>query len=179
MSISTLPWMSPSPCTMGSLLPQDPAQPLHPISTTTVIYPNPASQVSGLKITARLSRTSKPNKSSRNDDILDTSSFQLEQCHPGDLVHSRQQSGDKCSSFSPILQYKALPQTSRWYWENSTQTVSGFSAPPAGCQPSIIKMPAWVVLPGSSTQKLKQAVKLLHSLLKSSVITTVNSYQDQ
>ena len=171
--------MSPSPCTMGSLLPQDPAQPLHPISTTTVIHPNPVSQVFGLKRTARLSHTSKPNKSSRHDDILDTSSFQLEQCHPGDLVHSRQQSGDKRSSFSPILQYKALPQTSRWYWENSTQTVSRFSAPPAGCQPSIIKMPAWVALPGSSTQKLKQAVKLLHSLPKSSVITTVHSYQDQ
>ena len=130
MSISILPWMSQSPCTMGSLLPQDPAQPCHPISTTTVIYPNAVTQVSGLKITLHLSRTSKPNDSGRKNDILDTSNFQLEQCHPGDLVHSRRQSGDKCSSFSCILQHKVLPQTSRWYMENSTQTCLFFLCSP-------------------------------------------------
>lgn len=177
MSISVLPWLSQSPCTMGSLLPQDPAQPLHPISTTTVIYPNAASQVSRLKLTLYLSSTSKPNESRRNHDILDTSSFQLEQYHSGDFVHSRQQSGDKHSSFSGILQHKALPQTSRWYLENSTQTCLLFLCSPwwvparhyqNACLGSAAREPH---------TEAKQAVKLLHSLLKSSLITTVNTYR--
>lgn len=44
-------------------------------------------------------------------------------------------------------------------WRTAPKPLSCFSAPPGGCQPSIIKMLAWVVLLGSCTQK----VKLLHS----------------
>lgn len=57
------------------------------------------------------------------------------------------------------------------------KTVFCFYAPPGGCKPSIIKMPAWVVFPRTSTQQLKQPIKSLYSLLNSSLITAVNSYQ--
>lgn len=119
-----LRWASPFPpdasviLYMRCLLTQDPAQPLHSISTPTVIYTNVVFQVSRLKPTFHLLSTSKSNKSRRKHDILDTSNLQLGQCHPGDLLHS----ADICCSFPCILQHKGLPQISRWCLENSTQT---------------------------------------------------------
>lgn len=144
---------------------------LYPISTIAVTYPSAVSQVSRLKIILHFSCTSKPSDSRRNHDILDSSNFQPDQCHHGDLVHSKQQSGDKCSSFSRILRHNALPQNSQWYLQNSTQTCLLFLCCP-GWAPAQHYQNIWVQLPGSNTQKLTEAVKLLHDLLKSSLITT-------